>query len=329
MARVFAHPFGRDMPHRPFTLTDDLRLRGAALWFDPQRRRPLAFISSACAPAPAHQRAILSPATLALLQRRRPYALRALPLPPHRPITVAGVRIELLPAGVLPGAMQALCEHAGERLLAVPLLGPLQGGALFPSITVRRCDHLLMHCPTHLAATPAAREEAWDDLWQRIDDLQACSPKVVVTSTHWAPLLEVAARLDRAARPYRVDTKIQRFLRLYQQHHPTPPTPTERADLILSLQSAPAKPSPFYAAAIEVSPGAPPAPLPPPPPIPAARLLLASHQELHYFAQHSQARSVSLYGPDAATLPLHLPGCELHRLQPSTQPPLNLDGNAP
>jgi hypothetical protein len=120
---------------RGFVYRGGVRVAGTVVACDAIAGGDLTFLSHAPAAGAAARRALprltarrqllATETTLALLgspgNRLRPHALIA---GYGRPFTLGGVRLELFPTDLVPGAAGLVCEHAGRRLVYAGLIGP-------------------------------------------------------------------------------------------------------------------------------------------------------------------------------------------------------------
>lgn len=95
-----------------------VHLPGPALWLDPHRPQPVAFISHAHADhVQRHEEVFSSVPTAAMMRLRGITRCRFHTLPYGRPLEVGEARVTLYPAGHILGSAQALVEWQGTRLL--------------------------------------------------------------------------------------------------------------------------------------------------------------------------------------------------------------------
>lgn len=117
----------RKSPDRAFVYRGGVRIAGTVLSCDATAGGDLVFLSHAPAPGVKGRRArpqvgsgrrrlLATEETLALLGLHRADT-HALVAAPGRPFSLGGLRLELFPSGVMPGAASLLCEHEGRRIL--------------------------------------------------------------------------------------------------------------------------------------------------------------------------------------------------------------------
>ncbi len=151
---------------RMFGWAAGVRVAGTVIWCDPPQLRPrdVSFVSSAALrPGRAAQpgedgRVIASGPTLEALA-----LTGGLPAQLGRPFALGRLRLELLPAGGLPGGAQLLVEGPSLRALYAGAVSPL-GGKVGQAAQVRACHALALRAPllarTLEALPPRAETEA-------------------------------------------------------------------------------------------------------------------------------------------------------------------------
>ena len=137
---------------RMFVWAAGVRVAGTVIWCDPPQLRPrdVSFVSSAALRPgrsahakgpPDDGRVIASAETLAALAIDD-----GLPAQLGRPFALGRLRLELLPAGSMPGAAQLLVEGPGLRALYAGAVSPLGGRVARPA-QVRACYALALRAP--------------------------------------------------------------------------------------------------------------------------------------------------------------------------------------
>lgn len=86
---------------------------------DPWAPVPRAVVTHAHADhaRPGHAAVVATPETLAIMAARQAAPERAHPLPYHRPLTLGGVRLRLVPAGHVLGSAQVVIEQGSHRVV--------------------------------------------------------------------------------------------------------------------------------------------------------------------------------------------------------------------
>ena len=106
----------------PVEYDGGVHLPGTLLWFDPNRRRDLCFLSSALADSPrSHGQVVTTAETAALVGLRAGEALVART---ERPFVLGKLKLELFASGFVLGAAQVQIQHAGARVVYAGFINP-------------------------------------------------------------------------------------------------------------------------------------------------------------------------------------------------------------
>jgi hypothetical protein len=178
---------------------DGVYLR-AGLWCDAQVKQAMSFVSNAQAPGRRHREVVTTEITRRLLGLKR-----ALAVPFGRPFSFGALRLELIPAGHMPGAAQLLVEDHGFRTVYAGVVDPRRGAETRP------CDALIIDAALgHTTLPPQdaelARLLAWVD-----DVLTARELPVLVLPLEL--LATVASSLAHPLRAHRLHVDTLRVLR--------------------------------------------------------------------------------------------------------------------
>src|SRR5579883_1861064 len=143
----------------PNIISDDgVLIEGLPLHLDARQRKEFCFLSHAgVTSSHRHARLLATQETITLREagsgsRTRPETLLVPPL--HQPFFLGRQRLELLPAGRLPGAASLLIQWEGRQILYA---GPLEPTVLGKPPEVRKCDILILPA-FGPARDPKARE---------------------------------------------------------------------------------------------------------------------------------------------------------------------------
>ncbi|MGF1508766.1 MAG: hypothetical protein ACFB9M_04600 [Myxococcota bacterium] len=105
------------MPWREFEWSGGVHLTDSVLWFDADRRRDMAFISSAHADFIGKHRRILATEETVRILTRGSGRVDALTSPYRRPFVLGALELEMFPAGRMLGAAQLRVTRGERRLL--------------------------------------------------------------------------------------------------------------------------------------------------------------------------------------------------------------------
>jgi len=198
---------------RTFSWRGGVRVRGSILACDAATGSDLIFLSHAQAlearaarllpsPRSGKRQLLATETTLALLAGASPGGkdkLRPFTLTPAfgRPFSVGDMRLELFPAGHLPGSASLLCDRAGGRLVYAGPLGAEWAATTVPAM--RTADAL---CVDGTFATPRfvfpPPAEALAAVVDAVRGAPGASPAPVVLARPLGPALDIANALAAA-----------------------------------------------------------------------------------------------------------------------------------
>ncbi len=186
---------------------------GTRLWCDVARTHGVTFLSGADVPIAGKarssaQRIVTSERT----QRLMGSAVGdVLPASFARPFALGRARLELLPAGRLPGSAQLRVEIEGRVVTYAGAVNPT-GGRLAEPAQVRGCDVLVVAAPL-LSAPP--RADAERQLVDAVRELQRAGVLPVVSAPSLALAAEATALLDSEGIPLRAPARLLAWLKRY------------------------------------------------------------------------------------------------------------------
>jgi hypothetical protein len=218
----------------PFVWSDGARVAGTSIWCDAARTRELCFVSHAVVPLPkklTNQRLLATTRTVQLRQALgAALGTEVLTTPYCRPFALGRARLQLLPAGFLPGSAQLHIELPRRSLLYAGAIGTsvaLEPDTVEP-LQTRAAECVVFDAPLapYLSPLPP-RTEVESHLLSALENHVSRDHAVLL----WVPLIdseEVTRVVVRAGMRVRLHPEIAALLSTYKKLgistlHPCPP----------------------------------------------------------------------------------------------------------
>jgi putative mRNA 3-end processing factor len=188
-----------------------VHIQGTRLWCDAARANGVTFVSGADVALRGRWERLLTTERTQQLAKLD----GVLPATFGRPFAMGRARIELLPAGRLPGSAQLRAEVDGRVVLYAGAVNPM-GGRLAEPAQLRGCDELIVAAPlaaAGLALPPRAEVEA--QLVEAVRSVLSVGEVPLILAPALGLAAEVVALLAAAGVPMRVPARLGALLASY------------------------------------------------------------------------------------------------------------------